>query len=162
MIELGYYNEKKLVIYYHEDENYEYTNNSDVRKHFKTNSGLNAVAKTFYDLGKENITLSEQGKYWFDKYQGRKIIYESEIMEHAIGLSVKYSLKNLVNSKGKKLKRYISYRNYYSTAPNCDSYQEVQELIKYGFMKEIEPNYFAVTWKGYYWLECKYDLIIKY
>ena len=161
MIELGYYKGRKLVIFYHESENYEYTDGLK-SEFFKTNSGLNAIAKTFHDLGLENITISNEGKFWYDLYQKNKIIYESTIMEHAIGLSNTYDLKNLVNSNGEKLKRYKCYRNYYNTNPNCDNYQEVQELVNKHFMKEIAPNYFAVTWQGYYWLECKYDLkIIK-
>ncbi len=91
------------------------------------------------------------------------IEFENNIMEHAIGLSCKYNLKNLVNSKGKKLKRYKSYRNFFCTTPNTDDYQKIQELVNKGFMRETEPNYFTVTQEGYYWLECKYDLkIIKY
>lgn len=162
MFRVGYYHGKELVIFYHESENYEYTNNYDVKRYFKINSGLKAVAKAFHDLGDENITRNEQDSYWYDLYQKNKKVYESTIMEHAIGLSCKYKLKKLVNSKGQKLKRYKAYRNYYNISPNCESYEEMQELVKAKFMEEYAPDFFRVTWQGYYWLECKYDLkIIK-
>ena len=158
---IGLYKKDVLWIEYCESEHYYYrTYNGVAVKHFKTNSFLNAFAKCIHDLGQENITFTENGERWLKMYLTYKDVYENTLMEHAIGLSSKYNLKNLVNAKGEKLKRYCAWRNYYNVEPNDDDYDIIQELVKFGFMKEFQPSFFKCTWQGIYWLECKYDIKI--
>lgn len=157
---IGLYEKDVLWFEYCENENYYYRTYNGRIKRFKTNSYLNAFAKCIHDLGQDNIIFTETGERWLKMYLENKDIYENTLMEHAIGLSRKYDLKNLVNSKGEKLKRYCAWRNYYNIEPNCDGYDVIQKLVKARFMKEYQPNYFKCTWQGIYWLECKYDLKI--
>lgn len=159
---IGLYKKDVLWIEYCENENYYYgTYNGTVRtKRFKTNSMLNAFAKCIHDLGQDNIIFTEKGEHWLKMYLENKDIYENTLMEHAIGLSSKYNLRNLINAKGEKLKCYWAGRNYYFVTPICDVYDVIQKLVKAGFMEKDQPYYFKCTWKGIYWLECKYDLKI--
>ena len=84
------------------------------------------------------------------------------IMESSIGLNKLYILNNLVNAKGKTLKRFIAYRNYYNISVGCDRYDDVQELVKIGFMKEYGKDFYEVTEKGIKYLENKYKIKIYF
>ena len=158
---IGLYKKHLVMLDYLESENYVYQVwNAGIRKYFKTNSMLNAFAKLIKDLGKENIIFADDGEYWYKQYLKDEELYTDTYMEHAIGLSCKYDLKKLTNSKGKKLQKYKANRNYFNINPNCDGYEHIQKLVKVGWMKEYRPNFFKCTWQGIYWLECKYDLKI--
>lgn len=84
------------------------------------------------------------------------------IMESSIGLNKRYRLDNLVNANGKPLKRFIAYRNYYNISVGCDRYDDVQELVKIGFMKEYGKDFYEVTEKGIKYLENKYKIKIYF
>lgn len=84
------------------------------------------------------------------------------IMESSIGLNKLYRLDNLVNAKGKPLKRFIAYRNYYNISAGCDRYDAVQELVKIGFMKEYQKDFYEVTDLGIKYLENKYKIKIYF
>ena len=158
---IGLYKKHLIILDYLENENYVYTVwNLSIRKTFKTNSMLNAFAKVLQDLGKDNIIFTTDGEYWYKQYFKNEELYTDTYMEHTIGLSSKYSLKDLVNSKGKKLQKYRAYRNYFNINPSCDGYDHMQKLVKAGWMEEYRPNFFKCTWQGIYWLKCKYDLKI--
>jgi len=152
-----------ITIYYDENENYHYdlenVFEATKSKRFKTNGMINAFAKVLHDLGRNNIDLTECGDYWNYQYSTYQKAYEGTKMEHACGLSCKYNINNLINSKEKKLKIFKSYRNYYSIAEGSVS-EEIDQLVKLSFMREYKPCFYEITWKGYYWLECKYDIKI--
>lgn len=84
------------------------------------------------------------------------------IMESSIGLNKRYRLDNLVNAKGKPLKRFIAYRNYYNISAGCDRYDEVQELVKIGYMREYCQNFYEVTKNGLKFLQNKYKINIYF
>lgn len=84
------------------------------------------------------------------------------IMESSIGLNKRYRLDNLVNAKGKPLKRFIAYRNYYNISAGCDRYDEVQELVKIGYMREYCQNFYEVTKNGLKFLQNKYKIKIYF
>lgn len=84
------------------------------------------------------------------------------IMESSIGLNKRYRLDNLVNAKGKPLKRFIAYRNYYNISAGCDRYDDVQELVKIGFMKEYGKDFYEVTKNGLKFLQNKYKIKIYF
>ena len=84
------------------------------------------------------------------------------IMESSIGLNKLYRLNNLVNAKGKPLKRFIAYRNYYNISAGCDRYDEVQELVKIGYMREYCQNFYEVTKNGLKFLQNKYKIKIYF
>ena len=159
---LGLYKKDILILEYCQNEKYYYWtwHGTITRKTFKTNSMLNAFAKTIKDLGTEDIVWSIDGEHWLKMYQENKDVYENTLMEHAIGLSKKYKLDNLVNAYGEKLKRYCAWRYHFYSEPIGKDYKTIQKLVKFGFMEEYQPNYFKCTWEGLYWLECKYDLEI--
>lgn len=84
------------------------------------------------------------------------------IMESSIGLNKRYRLDNLVNAKGKPLKRFIAYRNYYNISAGCDRYNDVQELVKIGYMREYCQNFYEVTKNGLKFLQNKYKIKIYF
>lgn len=84
------------------------------------------------------------------------------IMESSIGLNKRYRLDNLVNAHRKPLKRFIAYRNYYNISSGCDRYDDVQELVKIGFMKEYQQDFYEVTNLGIKYLENKYKIKIYF
>lgn len=127
--------------------------------------------KALYNLSKEKIkSIYVAESINFKKVKRLKeqeekmnnVEINNTIMESSIGLNKRYRLDNLVNAKGKPLKRYISYRNYYNISTGCDRYDAVQELVKIGFMKEYQKDFYEVTEKGIKYLENKYKIKIYF
>lgn len=127
--------------------------------------------KALYNLSKEKIKSIYIAEYM--KLKKIEILKEQEekmnnieinntIMESAIGLNKRYRLDNLVNAKGKPLKRFVAYRNYYNISAGCDRYDAIQELVKIGFMNEYRKDFYEVTEKGIKYLENKYKIKIYF
>lgn len=154
-----------IKFWYNESEHYTYMVGSRM-KAFKTNSYVKAFIKIMLDLNikcdeiEDKITLTEKGKWYLEMFKEVKLAYENERMEHAIGLSQSYRIKNrpILNSRNKPLKRYFYWRNYYNT-PECGD-EKIEALVKEGLMEKTSDNFYKVTWQGLYWLETKYDLKI--
>ena len=127
--------------------------------------------KILYLLDKDRLQSIYEAEYI--KLKKIEILKEQEekmnnieinntIMESAIGLNKRYRLDNLVNAKGKPLKRFVAYRNYYNISAGCDRYDAIQELVKIGFMNEYRKDFYEVTEKGIKYLENKYKIKIYF
>lgn len=93
---------------------------------------------------KEDTELPEYFSLYFGKVSNNQL----KIMEHTIGLSSHYGKKPYKNAKGKKLKRYIAYRNYYNASIKNDGYNDIMDLVNKGLMREYAKDFFELTLSG--------------
>ena len=131
----------------------------ELKESVEVNHDLEAVIETEENAALDNTVIGDNEE---SESIESNIEINNTIMESAIGLNKRYRLDNLVNAKGKPLKRFVAYRNYYNISAGCDRYDAIQELVKIGFMNEYRKDFYEVTEKGIKYLENKYKIKIYF
>ena len=91
--------------------------------------GYKAILNHFCKIDTQKFEVSER---------------QIDFMKHAIGFSEH-------RIKGRKYKKYASYRNYFSSAERCDGFEDLINLTEKGLMRSRQSEtywYFHVTQAG--------------